>query len=51
MTNRVGLVYAKNYTKLLRPIKSSTFHEKTRQDNDVTDHTCAFYVENKIELL
>ena len=30
MTNRVGLVYAKNYTELLRPIKSSTFHEKTR---------------------
>ena len=37
VTNRIGLVYAKNNTELLGPIEPSVVYDETIQDNDVTD--------------
>lgn len=50
MTNRIGLVYAENDTQLSGPIGLGVVCHKTKQDNDVTDHTSAVYAENKFEL-
>ena len=37
VTNRIGLVYAKNNIELSGPIEPSVVYDETIQDNDVTD--------------
>ena len=48
VTNHIGLVYTKNDTKLLGPIKLGAVSDKTRQDHDVTNLPCAVYTKNEI---
>lgn len=50
MTNGIGLVYTETETELLGPIRPMWSMMKTIQDNDMTDHAGAFYIENDIEL-
>ena len=49
MTNCIGIVYAKIETEILGPIESG-YVTKTRQDNDMTDHTDTVYTKNETEL-
>ena len=50
MTNHIGVVYLK--TKLSYHDRSDkvSYEMKTRQDNDVTDHTSEVYIKNDTEL-
>lgn len=50
MIDNRGVVYAKNETKLLWPIKLGMVYEKTRQDSDITDPTSGVYTKKKINL-
>ena len=50
MTNRIGLVYVENDTRLLGPIGLGVVCDKTRQENDVTDLPCVSYTENETEV-
>lgn len=51
MTDCIDLVYIKNDTEYLGPIRPSLVCDETTQDNDVTDLPYAGYTENEIELL
>lgn len=45
LINRLGTIYAKNYTKLLRAIGPRVVYTKIRQKNDVNDLTGPIYIE------
>lgn len=50
VTYRIGLVYTENDIELFRPIGLGVVCDKTKQDNDMINLTCATYVENETKL-
>ena len=50
LTDRISMVYVKNYIELLGLIRSSAIYRKTRQNNDVINLISAVYVEKEFEL-
>lgn len=50
LIDRMGAVYAENYTELLGLLDQVRFMTQSRQDNDVTDLTIAVYTEKETEL-
>ena len=43
MTDYIGVVYAKNYTKLSRPVRPGVIYIKKSHNNDVINLTSAAY--------
>lgn len=50
LIDHIGAVYAENYTKLSRLIRSGAVYTKTRQNNYVIDIISVVYVEKEFEL-